>query len=141
MPWHLGRHKRWTTREHRQFSSLTGSLAIEPILRMGFQRSEGGFMKAMLKVLLVIAVAGLVIGIMVTSSRARLDPIWTLALPVGVSFVGLFLISFIWRDELARFDAEEHAKHDPAMHHPPARADAAAPAASPGATRAGALEV
>ena len=95
-------------------------------------------MKAMLKALLGFAVAGLVVGIVVMSSRARLDPLWTLALPVGVSFVGLFLISFLWRDELARFDAEERAKHDSAMHHPPARADAAAPAASPSATRAGA---
>ncbi len=94
-------------------------------------------MKAMLKALLAIAVAGLVIGIPVMCRREPLDPFWTLALPVGASFVGFFLIAFWWRDELAKFDAEERAKHESAMHHPAAGSDVLPPATSPSATSAG----
>ena len=63
-------------------------------------------MKAMLKALLVTAVAGLVIGVVVMCRHAQVAPLWSLALPLGASFVGLFLISYLWRDELARFDSD-----------------------------------
>jgi uncharacterized membrane protein len=95
------------------------------------------FMKTMLKVLLAVGVAGLVIGIPVTFSHAQMSPLWTLALPVGVTFLGLFLITYLWRNELAKFDAEERAKAESASRHPTTSADGAPPAPRPSASQAG----
>jgi hypothetical protein len=86
--------------------------------------------KRLLRLFLVLAVAGLVVGIPVTFSHARLALLWTLALPLGAVFVGLFLITYLFRNELARFDAENRAKEDAARHPPGARAHAAASAAN-----------
>jgi hypothetical protein len=71
-------------------------------------------MNVLQKALLALAVAGLVIGIPVTASRARLDPRWTLALPVGVTCLGLFLIERLWHDALTRSDSGERPRTEAA---------------------------
>lgn len=67
-------------------------------------------MKAGQKLLLILAVAGSTIGITVSLSRVRLDPAWTVALPGGVVCLGLFLISRLLQNEVARFDDEQRSK-------------------------------
>ena len=71
-------------------------------------------MRALQKAFLALAVAGVVIGILVGLSRARLNPLWTLALPLGFVFAGLFLIDTMLHDALASFDAEERIKTESA---------------------------
>ena len=44
----------------------------------------------------------MVIGIPVTRSHAGLAPAWTLALPVGVVSLGLFLLSLLCQKEIAK---------------------------------------
>ena len=75
-------------------------------------------MKAVQKLLLIMAVAGLTIGIPVTVSRARLDAALTIPLPVGVVCLGLFLISLPLREEVERFDEEQHSKITSAKRNP-----------------------
>jgi len=62
------------------------------------------------KVLLIISVTALVVGIFVTLSRVDLAPAWTVALPLGVSCFGLFLITLLLQKEVAKFDEEERIK-------------------------------
>ena len=62
------------------------------------------------KTLLTLGVAGLAMGIVVFLIHAELAPAWTIALPAGVVCLGLFLLSLLWRRELARLDEEERLK-------------------------------
>jgi len=76
-------------------------------------------MGTMQKTLLALAVAGLLIGIPVTAIRATPPPALTLALPLGMTFLGLFLLSRLWQKEIARFDAEERLRHERAERYAP----------------------
>jgi len=65
------------------------------------------------KLLFLLAVIGLGIGLPVTLSRARVSPLWTIALPIGVVSLELFMISRVMEKETARFDAEQRLKPGP----------------------------
>ncbi len=73
-------------------------------------------MKDRQKWLLVLAVVSLGVGIPVTFCGVGASPLWTLALPLGVVFVGLYLVAFALRNEVARYDAEQRAKTRPGEH-------------------------
>jgi hypothetical protein len=91
-------------------------------------------MKHLQKWLLALAVAGLVIGIPVTFTHARLGPLWTLALPLGMVFLGLYLISLLLRSEVNRFDAEQRLKAECSGISSTARAAVAVQPATPSRT-------
>jgi hypothetical protein len=69
-------------------------------------------MKTSQKALLTLAVTGLIVGIIVALRHAEPAPAWTLALPVGVVCLGLFLLSLVWQKEMAKFEEEERLKFD-----------------------------
>jgi hypothetical protein len=74
-------------------------------------------MKAFQKWLLVLAVTGLVVGVFVTLSHGDLAPAWMLALPLGVILTGLFLVTLLLQNEVAKFDADERLKVEQAKRH------------------------
>ena len=74
-------------------------------------------MKAFQKWLLGLAVTGLIVGVFVTLSHANLAPAWMLALPLGVILSGLFLITLLLQNEVAKFDADERLKRESAKRH------------------------
>jgi hypothetical protein len=59
------------------------------------------------KTLLAVSVIGLAAGSVVDFGGFNLNPVWTVALPVGAICYGLFLISFMLEKEVAKFDADE----------------------------------
>ncbi len=74
-------------------------------------------MQSIQKWLLALGVAGLALGIAVTAIPSGLAPLWTLALPLGAVFLGLFLLTHLWHKELAKFDEEEHLRIESARRH------------------------
>jgi hypothetical protein len=74
-------------------------------------------MKLMQKWLLGLALTGLLAGIFLTLCRAEFPDVLAIVLPLGASFAGLFLITFIFRDETAKFDAEERLRIEAARSH------------------------
>jgi len=82
-------------------------------------------MKASRRWLLVLAVGGPAVGIPVTFNHAKVAPLWTLALPLGVVFVGLYLVAFSLQKEVAQFDAEQRSKMEWARGHDSSGSDAA----------------
>jgi hypothetical protein len=63
-------------------------------------------MTTLSKSLLAVCVTGTAAGIIIDSTGFNLNPAWTVALPFGAVFYGLFLISFMLEKEAAKFDAE-----------------------------------
>jgi hypothetical protein len=59
------------------------------------------------KALLEVSVAGLASGIIIDFGGFNINPAWTVALPFGAIFYGLFLISFMLENEVAKFDEDE----------------------------------
>jgi len=47
------------------------------------------------------------VGSIIDFGGFNLNPAWTVALPFGAAFYGLFLISFMLEKEVAKFDADE----------------------------------
>ena len=67
-------------------------------------------LKTSQRLLLVLAVVNFLIGIPVTLTHIGVSPVWTVALPVGVVCLGLFLLSCIWHNEMVKFDEEERLR-------------------------------
>jgi hypothetical protein len=67
-------------------------------------------MTTLSKTLLAVSVTGFVAGSIIDFGGFNLNPAWTVALPVGAIFFGLFLISFMMEKEMAKFDEEESMK-------------------------------
>jgi hypothetical protein len=65
-------------------------------------------MRRSLKILLTASLVCLAAGTFFFQTRRHIAPEWALALPVGATLAGLFLISFIFRNE--RSDAEDREK-------------------------------
>jgi len=59
------------------------------------------------KTLLAISAAGFIAGGVIDFGRFNLNPSWTVVLPAGAVFFGLFMISVMMAKEMAAFDAEE----------------------------------
>jgi len=74
-------------------------------------------MKLVQKWLLGLAVTGLLAGVFLTVCRARLPDVLAIVLPLGATFGGLFLITYIFREEAAKFDAEERQRIEAARSH------------------------
>jgi hypothetical protein len=74
-------------------------------------------MKLMQKWLLGLALTGLLGGIFLTLDRASFPDVLAIVLPLGAAFGGLFLITFIFQNETAKFDAEERLRIKSAMTH------------------------
>ena len=66
-------------------------------------------MKKLPKLLLAISLTGFAVGFFVTLSGFQFAPGWTVALPTGAIFFGLFLIVFMLQNEMAKFDEEQRA--------------------------------
>jgi hypothetical protein len=74
-------------------------------------------MKLLPKLLLTLAVPSLVMGAIVTFNDIEFAPTRTVALPVGAICVGLFAISWLMQNEVARFDEEERQKIESEKRH------------------------
>ena len=74
-------------------------------------------MKTLPKWVLAAAVVNLIIGIFVTMSHKDMASVWFLALPLGVIFTGLFLITLALQNEAAKFDEDERLKMASAKRH------------------------
>jgi hypothetical protein len=88
-------------------------------------------MTTLSKSLLVVSTTGFVAGIIIDFGGFNLNPSWTLALPTGAIFYGLFLISFMLEKEVAKFDEEEAGKLQLIQHTPAAPAPKLKPDARP----------
>jgi len=62
------------------------------------------------KTFLAISFAGFIVGSTMDFGGFRVSPMLTAILPVGVTFLGAFLISLILEKEVARFDEEQRQK-------------------------------
>ena len=60
-------------------------------------------MTALSKTLLSVSVTGFVAGSIIDFGGFNLNPVVTVALPLGAVFFGLFLISFMLEKEMAKF--------------------------------------
>jgi hypothetical protein len=67
-------------------------------------------MTTLTKTLLATSMVGFIIGSIVDFSNLMTDPKWTVAMPLGAVFFGLFLISLMLEREMAAFDREEAKK-------------------------------
>jgi hypothetical protein len=90
---------------------------FEPLPVGVFQMDVRRSMGTVQKLLLALAVMGLVIGIPVTFSHTAPAPALALALPLGVVFWGLFLMSKVWRKEMASFDEDERLRMEAVRRH------------------------
>jgi hypothetical protein len=90
---------------------------FEPSSGIAFKsmRNDGEKAQYFQKLLLILAVVSFVIGIPVTLLRVQISPAWTVALPVGVVCLGLFLLSYIWHDEMLKFDDDARLRIESAM--------------------------
>lgn len=79
-----------------------------------------------MRLLLSVALALLGGGITVSLSGDPVAPALTVLLPAGVIALGMFLIAWIMRGEMARFDEEERRKHERLEHRPSALAKSGA---------------
>ncbi len=79
------------------------------------------------RILLAVSIGGFVLG--------ATGAFWSVGMPVGAVFFGLFLISKLLEKEVARFDEEQRSRLSPAVASSPvsrpAEADHAVPHAAP----------
>jgi len=69
-------------------------------------------MSKLTKVLLTVATLNLVAGILFVTGIIPVGHVvsWYLTFPVGVIFLGLFMISYMLQKEVARFDEEQRSQ-------------------------------
>ena len=82
------------------------------------------------KVMLAVSLAAFAVGSVVTFGYAEVPPGWTVAMPVGAVFLGLFLVTLTLQNEVARFDEEERARSKLAGRHVAKSASVSATAVS-----------
>ncbi len=86
------------------------------------------------KVLLAVSLTAFALGIVAVFGNPEIPVGWTVAMPLGAVSFGLFLVTFLLQQEVARFDEEERARLDLADRHAARLADDAAIAVSTTAT-------
>ena len=64
------------------------------------------------KALLAVSLTAFAIGGVAAYGNPEIPVGWTVAMPVGVVGLGLFLLTFLLQQEVARFDEEERARLD-----------------------------
>ena len=62
------------------------------------------------KALLAVSLTAFAVGSVVTFGSSEIPVGWTVAMPVGAIFFGLFLLTFMLQKEVARFDEEERTR-------------------------------
>jgi len=77
-------------------------------------------MTTLSKTLLTISAAGFAAGGAIDFGGFNLNPSWTVVLPAGAVFFGLFMISAMMEKEMAAFDAEEARRLERAKPRAPA---------------------
>jgi hypothetical protein len=77
-----------------------------PVMRPIFD-----FMNTSSKTFLALSITGFAGGSIIDFTGYNVNPSWTVMLPLGAVFFGLFMISLIMEKEAAKFDEEESAKH------------------------------
>ena len=78
------------------------------------------------KVLLAVSLTAFAVVSVVAFGNPEIPLGWTVAIPVGAVFFGLFLLTFLLQQEVARFDEEERARLELADRYAARPADAAA---------------
>jgi hypothetical protein len=86
------------------------------------------------KTFLVVSLTAFAVGSVVTFGSPEIPVGWTVAMPVGAIFLGLFLVTFMLQKEVVRFDEEERARLELAERHAEQPANAATIAVSPTTT-------
>ena len=86
------------------------------------------------RALLAVSLTAFAVGSVVTFGSSEIPVGWTVAVPVGAIFFGLFLVAFMLQKEVARFDEEERARLELAERRTARPANAAAIAVSATAT-------
>ncbi len=77
-------------------------------------------MTSLYKTLLAVSVTGFAVGGVLDFGGFRINPAWTVVLPVGAIAYGMFLISFMLEKEVAKFDADRELQLIKDSHVPPA---------------------
>ena len=78
------------------------------------------------KVLLAVALAAFAVGSVAAFGNPKIPVGWTVAMPVGAVCLGLFLVTLLLQQEVARFDEEERARLELADRHAAGPSNAAA---------------
>ena len=86
------------------------------------------------RALLAVSLTAFAVGSVVTFGSPEIPVGWTVAVPVGAIFFGLFLVVFMLQKEVAEFDEGERARLKLAERHAARPANAAAIAVSATAT-------
>ena len=86
------------------------------------------------KALLAVSLTAFAVGSVVTFGSSEIPVGWTVAMPVGAIFFGLFLVTFMLQKEVASFDEEERVRLELAERYAARPANAAAIAVSTTAT-------
>ena len=76
-------------------------------------------MKKLPKLFLIVSAVSFAAGA-ASLSIAGIPAVWTVAVPLGAIFLGLFLIALMLQNEMARFDEEERARLEWAEQFSPA---------------------
>lgn len=92
-------------------------------------------MTKLTKIFLGLALVGFVAGVWIDASGKPVDPKWTVVLPLGAVFFGIFLIFLMLQKEMAAFDREEAEKSGHHRPVPTAPAPESTPRAQKGLTQ------
>ena len=79
---------------------------------------------------LAVSLTAFAIGIVAAFGNPEIPVGWTVAMPLGAVSFGLFLVTFLLQQEVARFDEEERARLELAARYGARPAKAAAIAVS-----------
>ncbi len=71
------------------------------------------------KFFLTVSVTAFAVAFASVSSN-NIAPAWSVAIPIGAIFLGLFLIAFMLQNEVAQFDEEIRLRFELVKHHAPA---------------------
>src|SRR5688572_24332450 len=78
------------------------------------------------KVLLAVSLTAFAVGSVAAFGNPEIPVGWTVAMPLGAVGFGLFLVTFLLQQEVARFDDEERARLELAERHAARPANAVA---------------
>jgi hypothetical protein len=73
-------------------------------------------MKTLPKIFLAVSAIGFLAGSIIDFGGINCSPSWTVAMPLGAVFLGLFMIWFMLGEEMAQFDEEEAGRLQLAGH-------------------------
>jgi Na+-transporting methylmalonyl-CoA/oxaloacetate decarboxylase beta subunit len=89
-------------------------------------------MTTLTRTFLAAAIIGFIVGAVVDFSNLTSNPAWTVVMPLGAVFLGLFLISLMLQKEMAGFDQEEATKLELVAREATLPSPRQNPTASPG---------